>query len=101
MPRPEYILYLEVDSYESRRIMTPKLDDENFNWLDCTGNQAAFYDNRSINDFIESCKRLAEENRIEINYICRMPDPGVGLIFNEDLVKEDIRNGTLVGWIKE
>ncbi len=87
-----YVLYMECsDSIEGRNHIVNNIP---FSYIDCTGGQASFEDG-DIEEFYQAVKKVANEYNLELGLICRMPDPGLGLIFSGWLVEEGIKAGTI------
>lgn len=71
-----FILYFHCESSDSRDII---LENIPYQYIDSTGGESAF-DDGNIDDFGDSIVKVAKKYKIKLYRICRMFDPGLGLI---------------------
>lgn len=87
------ILYLECKNYESRTKMLEVLQNH-YEWLDCTGGQAAFEDD-DLQRFGDFATTVASKLNIKLVHILRMPDPGLGLFITDDWLAAGLASGEI------
>ena len=75
-----YVLYFQVLEFDERNQLVSVLEANGFTLLDATGGQAAF-DDGDFSLFIQCARSTAHE----FVRLCRMPDPGLGLLHNNPI----------------
>ena len=85
-----YILYFECEDFDGRYTI---IDHNNkFEPIDCTGAQAAFEDG-DLKEFGDALIDTSRQTGVKLLKICRMKDPGLGLLFPSWILEAGIKMG--------
>lgn len=91
----DFILYFHVHGgLEARNVIQNHLDKFAFSWRESTGGQAAFSDG-DFGLFSNEVRRAAMDNDIDIKFLARMPNPGIGLMMSDDMINLMISDGVI------
>jgi hypothetical protein len=90
------VLYMECSgSIEGRNLLLQSTDAQS---IDCTGGQAACADG-NLETFGEQLVQAARDHNIKLYRVCRMGDPGLGLMFPDWWVDGGIEAGVFAEYV--